>query len=88
MTITEKVQKMQSRLSQLKEAAPNNNKRWCFGLLHDALVFSEEKIPDMDPPSLVAFIELTAHSVHNPEPNPQAIQNELVQLGFWVKQMN
>jgi len=88
MTIQEKVQTMIPRLSHLKDSAPTNNKRWCFSLLHDALVFSQDKIPRMDPHSLVSFVELTSHSVHDPNPNPQAVQNELAKLGFWIKLMN
>ena len=88
MTIQEKVQTMIPKLSHLKDSAPNNSKRWCFSLLHDALVYSQDKIPTMDPQSLVSFVELTAHSVNNPAPNPQTVQSELVKLGFWIKLMN
>jgi len=89
MTVQEKVKLLLPKLEILKNAPKSSdNKRWCFSLLHDALVFSGDRLDNIDPMSFVAFIELTSHSVSDPNPNPKAVHNDLVRLGFWIREMN
>jgi len=83
MTLHEKVKSMQGRMREMyKGCGPNDQKRHCYSLLHDAVQFTGPRLDDLDETSLVGFIELAAQIVTCPNPDFRKLRNALIQMGF------
>lgn len=76
--------KMKPKLATMRDEATSNTQRWTFGLLHDALIFSGDKIHTMNAESLVGFIELTAIAAQAKDPDPRQVKKKLRSMGFDV----
>jgi hypothetical protein len=83
MTLQTKVKSMQARMAELqKGCGRNDQKRHCFSLLHDAVLFTGPRIDELDDTSLVGYIELAAQIVTCPNPDFRKLRNALIQMGF------
>jgi hypothetical protein len=81
--------RMKKKLRSMREESLSEKKR-CFGLLHDALVFSEAKLHLLPASSLVEFIELTAWTVreNGSKEHYRKVEKQLRHLGFSVVPAN
>lgn len=85
MTIHQKVKGMRPQLALYRDESISNMKRWCFGLLHDALLFTkEETIDEMKPATLALFVEMMACAHIQDEPDARAFRMNLLRMGFNV----
>jgi hypothetical protein len=85
MTIQEKVKGLRPQLALYRDEATSNTKRWAFGLLHDAILFTgEEAIDKMKPKALAFFVEMMACAHLQDEPDVQAFRMNLLRLGFSI----
>ena len=88
MTIQERVKSMHLSMAKLMDTSRSDRQRDCFELLHDAIIHTGPRIDDMDPSSLVEYIELAAMTVNEFNPSSFELRKRLVQLGFNTSQVN
>jgi hypothetical protein len=83
MTLQAKVKSMQGRMQELyKGCRPSDQKRHCFSLLHDAVLFTGPRIDELEEAALIGYIELAAQIVTCPNPDFRKLRNALIQMGF------
>jgi hypothetical protein len=83
MTLQEKVKGMQERMNELrKKCRRDDQRRHCYSLLHDAVLFTGSRIDELGDGSLVGFIELASVVVEHQGVNFRYVRNKLIELGF------
>jgi len=80
---------MQAQMADLqRQCKRDDQKRHCYSLLHDAVLFTGARIDELDNESLVGYIELAASTVNSANPNFRNLRNALIQMGFNTAPVN
>lgn len=89
MTLQEQVKKMQERMNELRKGCRRDDeKRHCYSLLHDAVLFTGPRLEELGDGSLVGFIELAGTVAGRPDANFRYVRNKLIELGFNTAPVN
>jgi len=81
-TMQEKVIMMSKQVNELRQGGHEPQKDHCFSLLHDAVLFTGDRLDEMDKESLAGYLEIAAFAVHSATPQCRDIRKALVDLGF------
>lgn len=87
MTIQSKVRRMQMRMNEMRQTC-TGQKRHCFSLLHDAVLFTGSRIDELSTDSLVGYIELAAMTVSYKDVDFLTLRKKLIELGFNTAPVN
>jgi hypothetical protein len=83
MTIQSKVKQMQFRMNEMRKACERDDyRRHYYSLLHDAVLFTGDRIDTLDKASLLGYIELAALVAGNGDIAFMALRARLIELGF------
>jgi len=83
-TIQEKVRSLSKTMSELGQVEPDRHKQHCFSLLHDAVLFTEDRIDEMSNHSLLGYITIASSTVTTKTPDCRKLRENLQMLGFDV----